>query len=80
MKTDFAMFTNEGNAAVKAVADLYIGRGFTDAEELYHCVMVDIVNLSGCQAFEEADDTAVREEIFAYCEASFVDGKSKVNV
>ena len=71
MKTDFAMFTNEGNVAVKAIADLYIGRGFPDLDELYHCVMVDIKNLAGCQVFEEADDTAVREEIFAYCEASF---------
>ena len=78
--TNFAMFTDTGNAAVKAVADEFIGRGFTDLDELFDCVMGDVESLSHCQAFEEATDTAVREEVFVYCEASFVDGKSKVNV
>ena len=82
--TDFAMFTDTGNIAVKAIADEYIGRGFDDAEMLFDCVMGDVESLSHCQAFEEASlkkhDTAVREAVFVYCEASFVNGKSKVNV
>ena len=78
--TDFAMFTDAGNIAVKAIADEYIGRGFDDAEMLFDCVMGDVESLSHCQAFEEADDTAVREAVFVYCNASFVNGKSKVNV
>ena len=76
--TNLAMFTDVGNAAVKAVADEFIGRGFDDFEMLFDCVMGDLEELSGCQAFEEATDTAVREEVFAYCQASFVNGKSKV--
>ena len=76
--TNFAMFTDVGNAAVKAVADEFIGRGFDDLEELFNCVMIDLNSLSECQVFEEATDTAVREEVFAYCQASFVNGKSKV--
>jgi len=78
--TDFAMFTDAGNIAVKAIADEYIGRGFDDAEMLFDCVMGDVESLSHCQAFEEASDTAVREAVFVYCNASFVNGKSKVNV
>ena len=78
--TDFAMFTDAGNIAVKAVADEFIGRGFTDVQELFDCVMMDLEGLSKCQVFEEATDTAVREEVFSYCNASFVNGKSKVNV
>ena len=78
--TDFTMFTDAGNIAVKAIADEYIGRGFDDAEMLFDCVMGDVESLSHCQAFEEASDTAVREAVFVYCEASFVNGKSKVNV
>ena len=76
--TNFAMFTDAGNAAVKAVADEFIGRGFTDVEELFNCVMGDLESLSQCQAFEEATDTAVREEVFTYCEKSFVNGKSSI--
>ena len=78
--TDFAMFTDAGNIAIKAIADEYIGRGFDDAEMLFDCVMGDVESLSHCQVFEEASDTAVREEVFSYCNASFVNGKSKVNV
>jgi len=74
------MFTDAGNTAIKAIADEYIGRGFDDAEMLFDCVMGDVESLSHCQAFEEADDTAVREAVFVYCNASFVNGKSKVNV
>jgi len=76
--TNFAMFTDAGNAAVKAVADEFIGRGFTDLEELFNCVMGDLDSLSKCQVFEEATDTAVREEVFTYCEKSFANGKSSV--
>jgi len=76
--TNFAMFTDAGNAAVKAVADEFIGRGFTDEQELFDCVMVDLEGLSNCQVFEEATDTAVREEVFVYCQKSFVNGKSSV--
>ena len=78
--TDFAMFTDAGNIAIKAIVDEYIGRGFDDAEMLLDCVMGDVESLSHWQAFEEATDTAVREEVFSYCNASFVNGKSKVNV
>ena len=72
------MFTDAGNAAVKAIADEFIGRGFTDLDELFNCVLGDLISLSECQAFEEADDTSVREEVFVYCEASFVNGQSKI--
>jgi hypothetical protein len=78
--TNFAMFTDAGNAAVKAIADEFIGRGFTDLEELFNCVMGDLDSLSNCQVFEEATDTAVREEVFVYCEASFANGKSVAKV
>ena len=77
--TNFAMFTDVGNAAVKTIADEFIGRGFLDAEMLFDCVIGDVENLSGCQAFDEASDTAVREAVFVYCNASFVNGKSKVD-
>ena len=69
--TNFEMFTDAGNTAVKAIADEFIGRGFTDLDELFNCVLGDLISLSECQAFEEADDTAVREAVFAYCQASF---------
>lgn len=76
--TNFAMFTDAGNAAVKAIADEFIGRGFNDLEELFNCVMGDVKSLSDCQVFAEADDTSVREEVFVYCQASFVNGQSKI--
>ena len=76
--TNFEMFTDAGNATVKAIADEFIGRGFTDLEELFNCANGELISLAECQVFGEADDTAVREEVFAYCKASFVNGKSKV--
>ena len=75
--TNFEMFTDAGNIAVKAIANEYIGRGFDDLEMLFDCVMGDVESLSHCQAFEEATDTAVREAVWVFCQASFVNGKSK---
>jgi hypothetical protein len=78
--TNFEMFTDAGNAAVEAVANEFIGRGFTDLEELFNCVMGDLDSLSECQVFEEATDTAVREAVWVFCQESFVNGKSVANV
>ena len=78
--TNFEMFTDARNAAVEAVANEFIGRGFTDLEELFNCVMGDLDSLSECQVFEEATDTAVREAVWVFCQESFVNGKSVANV
>ena len=50
--TNFEMFTDAGNSAVEAVANEFIGRGFTDLEELFNCVMGDLDSLLECQVFE----------------------------
>lgn len=68
---NFGMFTDAGNTAVKAVADEFIGRGFDDFEMLFDCIIGDLNSLSECQAFEEATDTAVREEVYTYAATSF---------
>lgn len=62
MKTDFAMFTKEGNVMIAGIVKTAIRCRFTWPEVL------DVLEAaSQNEGFGEAMDTAVREEVYDVC-------------
>jgi len=56
----YGMFTPEGDAVVGAIVQLAIDQNFS-----YNNLEKELIKLSKIKFFEEATDTAVREEVFA---------------
>ena len=70
MQKDFAMFTAQGNAAVAAVVE--------DAADRYNCLedawercYTELEWLQTVEVFAEADDTAVREAVYAALQQAY---------
>jgi len=64
--TDYAMFTDAGNAAVQGIIESHEDAE-VDHNQLYDLVLTDLERLETVTAFREATDTAVREAVYQEC-------------
>ena len=64
MQKNFAMFTDAGNAAVAAIVEDAVDRYETQEDAWERCY-TELEKLQTVEAFSEADDTAVREAVYA---------------
>ena len=79
----FEMFSEEGNLAVAEIVK--DAQQLNDINEgpvqlVLDWAINELYALSKKSGFEEATDTAVREAVWVFCQESFVNGKSVVNV
>jgi hypothetical protein len=70
MQKDFAMFTAAGNAAVAAIVEDAVDR-YEVREDAWERCYTELENLQTVKAFAEADDTAVREAVWAALDAAY---------
>ena len=70
MQKDFAMFTDAGNAAVAAIVEDAVDR-YEVREDAWERCYTELENLQTVKAFAEADDTAVREAVWAALDAAY---------
>ncbi len=70
MQKDFAMFTDAGNAAVAAVVENATDH-YTTIEDAWERCYTELEKLQKVEAFAEADDTAVREEVYVALQAAY---------
>ena len=70
MQKDFAMFTAQGNAAVAAVVEDAIDR-YNTIEDAWERCYTELENLQRVSMFAEADDTAVREAVYAALQQAY---------
>lgn len=63
---DYGMFTDEGNAKVEDIVDTALSHHIDGVDEDYavNLAMEELEKLSDEKEFEEADDTAVRENVY----------------
>ena len=64
MQKDFAMFSAAGNAAVEGVVDNAASH-FDTFEGAYTWANAELEYLARTSTYSEADDTAVREAVYA---------------
>jgi len=70
MQKDFAMFTAQGNAAVAAVVEDAADR-YNCLEDAWECCYTELEKLQRVSVFAEADDTAVREAVYAALQQAY---------
>jgi len=70
MQKDFAMFTAEGNAAVAAIVEDAADR-YTTIEDAWERCYTELEGLQTVEVFSEADDTAVREAVYAALQQAY---------
>ena len=70
MQKDFAMFSAAGNAAVEGVVDNAASH-FDTFEDAYTWANAELEYLARTSTYSEADDTAVREAVWAALSESF---------
>jgi len=68
--TDYAMFTNAGNAAVEAIVD-NSAANFETFEDAYGWAEQELEYLSRTSTFSAADDNAVREAVYTELRKQF---------
>ena len=68
--TDYGMFTDAGNAAVEAIVDNSAAH-FETFEDAYVWAEQELEYLGRTSSFSEADDTAVREAVYAELRKEF---------
>jgi len=70
MQKDFAMFTGAGNAAVEGIVDTAINR-FDNRNDAWDWAANELELLQATSTYSEADDTAVREAVYAALIAAY---------
>ncbi len=70
MQKDFAMFTAQGNAAVAAVVEDATDR-YNTIEDAWERCYTELEKLQQVSMFAEADDTAVREAVYAALQQAY---------
>ena len=70
MQKDFAVFTAQGNAAVAAVVKDAAAQ-FDNFKDAWERCCTELEQLQCVKVFAEADDTAVREEVYVALRAAF---------
>ena len=70
MQKDFAMFTDAGNAAVAAIVEDAADR-YTNVEDAWERCYTELEKLENVEVFVEANDTAVREEVYVALQAAY---------
>lgn len=64
---DFGMFTANGNAAVTQIVQNSIGLiNSVSVEDVFRVIDLELDRLQEVDAFSEASDTEVREQVWAY--------------
>jgi hypothetical protein len=67
---DYQMFSSTGNAAVEGIVDNAVGH-FDNLEDATDWAFNELTLLGATSTYGEADDTAVREEVYAALRAAF---------
>ena len=70
MRKDFEMFTTHGNAAVDGIVSVAIDN-FDYVDEAWAWAADELIALGTTSTYSEADDTAVREAVYAALKAVY---------